>query len=113
MDGTVRVWDPLTGKPKGGPYKGHKKCITSLAWEPAHLALPSSRLVSGSMDGTVRMWDALELRCVMTLSTHTKAVMCVKWGGDGLIYSGSRDCTIAVWEPTQVRHSRHNTTPRR
>ena len=26
---------------------------------------------------------------------------CVKWGGDGIIYTGSQDCTIKMWETTQ------------
>ena len=44
-------------------FKGHKKGITSLAWEPAHLALPSSRIASGSRDGSVRIWD-VQHKCV-------------------------------------------------
>lgn len=31
------------------------------------------------------------------LTSHTKAVTCVKWGGEGLIYSASQDCTIIAW----------------
>ena len=31
------------------------------------------------------------------MSSHTQAVMAVKWGGDGLIYSAARDCAINVW----------------
>ena len=34
----------------------------------------------------------------MTLSQHTGPVTCVKWGGDGLLYSASRDKTIRVWD---------------
>lgn len=40
-------------------------------------------------------------KCVICLSGHTLAVTCVKWGGDGMIYTGSQDCTIKVWETSQ------------
>lgn len=33
----------------------------------------------------------------MTISQHTAAVTCVKWGGEGLIYTASQDKTIKVW----------------
>eukprot|EP00951_Prasinocladus_malaysianus_P027696 scaffold249848_cov47-Prasinocladus_malaysianus.AAC.1 len=35
--------------------------------------------------------------CQYVLSAHTKAITCVKWGGEGLIYSASQDCTIIAW----------------
>ena len=28
---------------------------------------------------------------------HTLSVTCVKWGGEGLIYSASNDLTIVCW----------------
>ena len=31
------------------------------------------------------------------MSNHTAAVTAVRWGGAGLLYSASRDCTINVW----------------
>lgn len=67
------------------------------AWEPAHKALPSRRFVSGSKDQTVRIWDANTRRCQYTMSSHTMIVTCVRWGGEGLVYSSSRDCCINVW----------------
>lgn len=33
----------------------------------------------------------------MSISQHTAAVTCVKWGGEGLIYTASQDKTIKVW----------------
>eukprot|EP00898_Chlorokybus_atmophyticus_P007554 jgi/Chlat1/77/Chrsp1S03117 len=101
MDGDLRLWDPATGQPLGGPLKGHKKWITSLAWEPAHLMVPCRRLASASKDGGVRVWDAQSRRCTLSMSAHAMAVSCVKWGGDGLLYSSSRDTSIHVWETTQ------------
>jgi ribosome assembly protein 4 len=32
------------------------------------------------------------------MGTHTMVVTCVRWGGEGLIYSSSRDCSINVWD---------------
>lgn len=71
------------------------------AWEPAHKALPSRRFVSGSKDQTLRVWDANTRRCIFTMSSHTMIVTCVRWGGEGLIYSSSRDCCINVWSAAE------------
>jgi len=38
----------------------------------------------------------------MTFGSHTAPVMCVKWGGENLIYSASRDKTIKVWDAKDV-----------
>jgi len=39
-------------------------------------------------------------KLIFSLSGHTKAVTCVRWGGEGRIYSASRDRTIKVWDET-------------
>ncbi|KAJ2114283.1 hypothetical protein GGH17_006271, partial [Coemansia sp. RSA 788] len=80
-----------------GMLGGHRKWITALSWEPQHLNAQCNRLASSSKDGTVRIWDTTLRRCVLTLSGHTAAVTCVKWGGDGRIYTGSQDKSIKVW----------------
>ena len=33
----------------------------------------------------------------MTLGGHTSSVAALRWGGEGLIYSGSHDRTVKVW----------------
>jgi len=38
----------------------------------------------------------------MSLSHHTDAVTSVKWGGEGLLFSASRDRTIKVWDTKDV-----------
>ncbi|CAK9202189.1 unnamed protein product [Sphagnum jensenii] len=100
-DGELRMWDPTTGKAVGNPLTGHRKWITGVAWEPAHLQVPCRRFASASKDGDVRIWDTVLQKSVLCLSGHTLAVTCVKWSGDGFIFSGSQDCTIKVWETTQ------------
>ena len=87
--------------------QGHSKWITSIAWEPAHLALPSRRFVTGSKDASIRVWDAVTRQTLFSMSSHTLAVSCVKWGGDGLVYSASKDCTINVWSGAVRTLARH------
>ncbi|OMP10062.1 hypothetical protein COLO4_04880 [Corchorus olitorius] len=99
--GELQCWDPHSRKPTGNPLNGHKKWNTGIFWEPVHLNAPRRRIVSASKDGDARIWDVSLKKCVICLSGHTLAVTCVKWGGDGVIYTGSQDCTIKVWETSQ------------
>jgi ribosome assembly protein 4 len=98
MDKDVRLWNPETGEALGGPMRGHKKHVTAIAWEPAHVRYPPNRLASASGDGTVRVWNATHRNCEMALTAHSNAVTSVKWGGDGLLYTASRDTTIFIWD---------------
>lgn len=100
-DGDVRVWGfqgPLDSSCV--VLAGHKKWITALAWEPLHLsdAGRSRRLASASKDATIRIWDVVSQRCELSLTSHTLSVTCVKWGGDGFVYSASQDRTVKVWD---------------
>lgn len=83
------------------PLKGHKKWITHVVWEPLIVNPACQRVATASKDGTIKVWDIVHGRCLMTLSGHTNAVKCVKWGGSGLLYSASQDRTIKVWDTTQ------------
>lgn len=98
MDGIICLWEAQSGALKG-KLCGHRQWITSLAWEPAHLCYPTQRLVSSSKDGTAKIWNVVQRTCSATLSQHTDAVTCVRWGGDGTIYSASRDRSIKMWYP--------------
>jgi len=51
------------------------------------LSAPCRRFVSASKDGDARIWDVSLKKCIV-LCGHTLAVTCVKWGGDGVIYTG-------------------------
>ncbi|KAJ9104516.1 hypothetical protein QFC21_002012 [Naganishia friedmannii] len=97
-DGHVRFWDPNGGKPIGDARKGHTKWITSLSWEPIHLNATSPRCASSSKDGTVKIWSTTRNFAELTLAGHTASVNVVKWGGEGLIYTGSSDRTIKIWD---------------
>uniref|UniRef100_F6UTI0 Notchless protein homolog 1 n=1 Tax=Callithrix jacchus TaxID=9483 RepID=F6UTI0_CALJA len=124
-DTTVRFWDLGTETPHF-TCKGHaarswcqkavKRLSMALNWEwggamgrqllPGHgwghISLlarnPECRYVaSSSKDGSVRIWDTTAGRCERILTGHTQSVTCLRWGGDGLLYSASQDRTIKVW----------------
>ncbi|KAI8927399.1 hypothetical protein BC831DRAFT_510942 [Entophlyctis helioformis] len=99
MDSTVNpVVECEKGVAYGEPLRGHTNCITSIAWEPMHRNMACNRFASAAKDNTVRIWDATSRRVLFSLAQHTAPIMCVKWGGEGLIYTASRDKSIRVWD---------------
>lgn len=91
--------------------------------DPPPPSLPFSNpecryLASSSKDGSIRIWDTVLGRCEKILTGHTQSVTCVKWGGDGLLYTSSQDRTVKVWRAKDVsvglclcawlRHDRQN-----
>ncbi|KAF2293406.1 hypothetical protein GH714_001456 [Hevea brasiliensis] len=86
--GELQCWDPQKGKPSGSPLVGHKQWITAISWEPVHLNAPCRRFVSASEDQDARIWDVSLRKCVICLTGHKRGITCVKWGGDGVIYTG-------------------------
>lgn len=98
MDGTVILWDPETGKQVGNVLRGHAKWVNAMAWEPYHLWRDGTpRLVSASKDCTARIVVVNTGQTEHILSGHKGSVTCVRWGGTGLIYTGSHDKTLRVW----------------
>ena len=64
-------------------------------------------MASSSKDGTVRVWSTLTRRTEYTLGGHTASVNVVRWGGGGssgkgVLYTGSSDRTVRVWEASGV-----------
>uniref|UniRef100_A0A674H432 Notchless protein homolog 1 n=1 Tax=Taeniopygia guttata TaxID=59729 RepID=A0A674H432_TAEGU len=91
------AFSPTGNSQIGRVLSGHSKWITCLCWEPLHINPECRYLASASKDGSIRIWDTLMGRCDKILTSHTQSVTCVKWGGDGLLYSSSQDRTIKVW----------------
>ncbi|XP_010131275.1 PREDICTED: notchless protein homolog 1, partial [Buceros rhinoceros silvestris] len=88
----IFLWDPATGAQLGRLCAGQTDLIFFLPRNPE-----CRYLASASKDGSIRIWDTLMGRCDKILTSHTQSVTCVKWGGDGLLYSSSQDRTIKVW----------------
>ncbi|XP_027203304.1 notchless protein homolog 1 [Dermatophagoides pteronyssinus] len=97
-NGLIYIWNAKTGEQMGGCLRGHKQWINGLAWEPYHLNVECRRLASASKDTSIRIWDVILGQCIHTLSGHTQSVSSIKWGGTGLIYTGSHDRMIKVWK---------------
>ena len=58
-------------------------------------------LASASKDYTIRIWDAISQHTDMALTGHKGAVLCIRWGGTGYIYSASHDRTVKVWDTSK------------
>lgn len=71
MDGTVRLWDGVTGAPQV-VLRGHAGPVTVLAFHQE-----GSWLASGGMDGTVRLWDLGTGQPREVLQTHRAPVKAI------------------------------------
>jgi WD40 repeat protein len=72
-DGTIWIWDPITGKPVRA-LRGHKGSILGLAF-----SRDGKWLVSGSEDRTARLWDVEKGVHVLTLPGHSADVSVVSF----------------------------------
>jgi WD40 repeat protein len=54
----IKIWDALSGKIVLGPFTGHRRLVTSIAFSE-----DGQRLVSGSLDRSVRVWDVGSGNC--------------------------------------------------
>lgn len=100
--GYIILWDPIKGD-NLRQIKAHNKWITGMAWEPMHATKDGKceRLVTSSKDALAKIWNVRTKRCEATLAGHLDSIESVKWGGEGLIYTASRDRTIKVWNASE------------
>jgi diguanylate cyclase (GGDEF)-like protein len=105
-DGTVRVWDPVTGAERAR-LEGHTGGVRSVCVVDVggHVLL-----ASGGDDGTVRVRDPVTgaERARLEGHTHWVNTVCgVSAGGRTLLASGGDDGTVRVWDPvTGVEQAR-------
>jgi len=105
-DGTVRIWDVVTGEQIGPPLKPHTLTDKSVIFNDAAIRIvrnvafsPDGKLVAAAYwDGTVGVWDAAAGQLVRTLEGHRHCVHNVAFSPDGKrLASASWDGTIKLW----------------
>jgi WD40 repeat protein/transcriptional regulator with XRE-family HTH domain len=104
-DGTVRLWDPATGRAVGTPLHASTRYgVYGVAFSP-----DGKLLASADGDGTVRLWNAATRRAVATLhasgrTTARYGVRAVAFSHNGkLLASAGADGTVRLWDPATGR----------
>uniref|UniRef100_UPI000A5390A3 hypothetical protein n=1 Tax=Novosphingobium lentum TaxID=145287 RepID=UPI000A5390A3 len=98
-DGTVRLWDPETGAPRGVPFVGHDGPVLSV-----DLGRAAGRdvIVSGGEDGSVRMWDPVTAtpigQPIGRYESYVIAVACVTLDGREVVVSASGYGAIKIFD---------------
>jgi WD40 repeat protein/3',5'-cyclic AMP phosphodiesterase CpdA len=91
-DGTVRIWDPLTGT-ELRTLAGHEGVAWGIAVSPA-----GTLIASAGMDSTVRLWDPESGAARQTLASHVGWVRGVAFSRDGgLLASVGDDAKVRLW----------------
>jgi WD40 repeat protein len=94
IDGSVLLWETLTGKVRLRIQPTVKGVSDTLAFSP------DSRTLAGSgPGGTIRLWDAVTGQEMGKLTGHQGTVQALRFTTDGKrLISGSADTTAILWD---------------
>ncbi|MGC7100706.1 AAA family ATPase [Amycolatopsis lurida] len=100
-DGTLRIWDLVSGTPIGQPLSGHVGEVHAVAFGHVdHVPV----IASGGADRVIWVWDlATNLPIGPMLSGHNHTIRALALGeldGHSIVVSGSYDNTVRAWNLT-------------
>ena len=100
-DGTVRLWDPRSEKPRRRPLTGHSGRVNALAFGVDGAGHPV--LASAGDDGKVRLWDPDRAPSPRRPETeHTGEGSAVAFGVDKAgqsVLASASGLTVRLWNP--------------
>ncbi|KAJ7101341.1 hypothetical protein B0H15DRAFT_408992 [Mycena belliarum] len=99
-DGTIRFWDPFSGRPILEPFT-HGKYVTSLA-----ASTDGSLLLSGSRDGTAAAWDMEHHRRVAVFPHDDSVTSVALSPTNAMVVTGCKDKTVRFWDLQSQRKTR-------
>jgi WD40 repeat protein/tRNA A-37 threonylcarbamoyl transferase component Bud32 len=92
-DGTARLWDALTGEPRGAPLR-HEGGVFQAAFSP-----DSRHVITASLDRTARLWEVDGGRPWGAPLRHRGPVRSVAFSPDGrTVLTGSNDGAARIWD---------------
>ncbi|KAH7911602.1 quinon protein alcohol dehydrogenase-like superfamily [Hygrophoropsis aurantiaca] len=95
LDGTVRVYDAVSGGTVVGPFNAHMDGVTSLVFTPR-----GQQFITSSRDGSIRVWDSTtRLEIGKPMLGHEIYIREIALSPDGQrVASGSPDRSVRVWD---------------
>ena len=105
-DGTIRIWDAITGKQIREQPTGDRTGISAMtAWTDPDVQV---RVASGSSNGTILLWDGDTGEHIgAPLTGHTGTITALSaWrdrNGREMLASGGNDGVIRVWDTATAR----------
>jgi hypothetical protein len=92
-DGSVRLWDPRTGK-EIRLLEGHRGAVKAVIFTP-----DGKRLASAGADSIIRIWDLTTGRQVRGLTSHKDGVEALACSRNGkVLASAGEDHVVRLWD---------------